>query len=55
MTMWLNNPIVGSGGAFTVDDDGTNLLFKVNGVTKFKQRKSDNQMLWDSGSTDDSF
>lgn len=55
MMMWIKNPIVGSAGSLTVDDDGTNLLFKVAGVTKYKIRKSDNQLLLDSGVTDDAF
>ena len=55
MTMWLNNPIVGGAGAFTVEDDGTNYVYKVAGTTIWKTRKSDNQLLLDSGADDDAF
>ena len=54
--MFIKNPVAaGTGGNFTVDDDGTTLTFKVNGVTRWKQRKSDNQMLWDAAADDDAF
>lgn len=49
------NPVVGGAGAFTVDDDGTNYVFKVSGTIVYKIRKSDNQFLFDAGSDADAF
>jgi len=55
MTIRIDNPIVGSAGSLTVDDDGTYYNFKVGGTTLFKIRKSDNQLILDAGVSADGF
>lgn len=46
---------IGGTDGFVVTDDGTNLIVSRSGVTVFKIRKSDNQLLLDSGITDEAF
>jgi len=49
------NPSIGGAGGLTVDTDGTNYLWKVNGVTILRTRISDNQLLLDAGVDTDAF